>query len=305
MKRKSFLDKLRLRYLVILSTIFILIIFAISVQFGFKAYKYYTERRVVNIQEDFTLGEDKQYSKSDDYQLAVKAYEEKDYESGLRYLKEEINKNPDHAQAYFLLGKIFEDVRFDDGKYFSKMQYYYEMYLSIKPKGIRAEYVKLKLAQYYLREGLKSKNETLLAKAKDYLLSLDQTNGMVKMGLGAIYMNSEKYEQAIIEFERAVTLPDEELKLKYSSLGLAYIKTKNWDKAEKYLQVAVKIDPSNKYVHYMLGFTYMKKNKLEDAELSFKEALMLDPKYKYAKINLRRVQKALKIDKNQHSDIVP
>ena len=69
--------------------------------------------------------------------------------------------------------------------------------------------------------------------------------------------------------------------------------------------MAVKIDPSNKYVHYMLGFTYMKKNKLEDAELSFKEALMLDPKYKYAKINLRRVQKALKIDKNQHSDIVP
>ncbi len=305
MKRKGFLDKLRLRYLVILSTISLLIIFAISVYFGLKAYKYYTERRVISIQEDFTLNEDRQYSKSDNYQLAVKAYEEKEFESALRYLKEEINKNPDHAQAYFLLGKIYEDVRFDNGKYFSKMQHYYEKYLSIKPKGIRTEYVKLKLAQYYLREGLKGGNETLLAKAEDYLLSLDQTNGMVKMGLGAIYMNSEKYEQAIIEFEKAITLPDEELKLKYSSLGLAYIKTKNWDKAEKYLQVAVKIDPSNKYVHYMLGFTYMKKNKLEDAELSFKEALMLDPKYKYAKINLRRVQKALKIDKNQHSDIVP
>ena len=263
---------------------------------------YHNEQRIAAIQKDFTRDEDSKYSKSDEYEMAVQAYREKDYQRAIKCIGAEVKKNPDHAQAYFLLGKVYEDVPFADGKYFVRMQHNYEKYIALKPEGIRTEYVKLKLAQYYLREGLKTKDDVLLGKAKEYLLSLDQANGMVKMGLGAVCLNYEQYEQAVTEFEQAVTLPDDELKLKYSSLGLAYIKTQNWNKAEKSLQLAVEIDPENKYVHYMLGFTYMQENKLKEAESSLKKALKLDPKYKYAKINLRRVQKALKEDKDRMSD---
>lgn len=270
--------------------------------FAIKLHKYYAMRESNLIQKDVTRDEDKKDSRHDYYQKAVSAYRENDYKNAITHLNLEIKQYSQHAQAYFLLGKVYEEYRFKEGKYFAKMMNYYEKYLELKPNGKRSEYVKLKLAQYYIREGLRGSDDELLNKAKAYLLSIDQNNGLVKMSLGAIYMNYEQYEQAIHEFESATGLPDQELKLKYNSLGLAYIKTKKWESAEKYLEIAVTLDPKNKYSQHMLGFARMQQNKLIEAKISFEDSLKLDPKYKYARINLRRVQKSLKIQDSIKDD---
>jgi tetratricopeptide (TPR) repeat protein len=272
-----------------------LIAAAVSVSFfAIKLHKYYEIREINLIQKDITRDEDKKDSRHDYYQKAISAYQEKDYNNVITQLDLEIKQDPQHAQAYFLLGRVYEEHKFETGKYFTKMMNNYEKYLELKPQGKRSEYVKLKLAQYYIRDGLRSGNVELLNKAQEYLLSIDQNNGLVKMSLGAIYMNYEQYEQAIHEFESAASLPDQELKLKYNSLGLAFIKIKKWESAERCLEIAITLDPKNKYSHYMLGFVRMQLNKLEEAKISYEDSLKLDPKYKYAKINLRRVQKLLK-----------
>ncbi|MBI3378575.1 MAG: tetratricopeptide repeat protein [Nitrospirae bacterium] len=246
-----------------------------------------------NHKDDFTIitvDEDKNFSSNLNYRNATDAFNKKDYELAIEELKEEINKYPSHAQAYFLLGRIYEDIEFQGGKYYSRMLNNYERYIELKPKGKRIEHVKLRVAQYYIKEGLAQQNTNYLNKAEKHLKSLDQNNGDVKMALGAIYLDYQNYDQAIAQFEKSANLSLSELKLKYNSLGLAYIKKGMYAKAEKILEIAVKIDPKDKYAHNNLGFVYAQQGKLNNAKVHFEEALKLDPTYRNAEKNLQWVK---------------
>lgn len=286
---------MKIRYLGILS-LAISILMVISIFYvGNYYYNYLKIKETEAFLKDSTKDEEKKSAKNEDYRNAVLAYNQQDYIKALRSLNAEIEKYPQHAQAYFLRGKIYEDFRFEDGKYFKKMVRDYETYLILKPKGLRQSRVKLKLAQYYIKEGLKLADNDLLDKAMKYLLPLDKEDGPVKMGLGSIYLYRAQYDLAIKMYESAFNLPENELKLKYNSLGLAYIKIKDYQNAEKNLIKATKLNPENKYSHYMLGFAYMQQKKYKEAESCFTETLKLDPKYKYAKYNLQLIKKNQKI----------
>jgi tetratricopeptide (TPR) repeat protein len=237
-----------------------------------------------------TTDEDKKLSKNPHYINAVLAFNNKDYWVAIDELKEEIKGYPDHAQAYFLLGKIYEDVEFKEGKYYSKMQSNYEKYIELKPKGKRIDYVKLRVAQHCIRIGLTQQKVEFLDKAEEYLKSLDPKNSDVGMALGAIYLDKQNYDQAIAVFEKSTNLPPSELKLKYNSLGLAYIKKGAYAKAEKILEIAIKIDTQDKYAHNNLGFVYVQQGKLKEADEQFSEAVKLDPTYENAVKNLQWVK---------------
>jgi tetratricopeptide (TPR) repeat protein len=250
----------------------------------------------VGHREDFsivTLDEDKQFSKNPHYMNAVDAYNRKEYGVAVDELKEEIDKNHDHAQAYFLLGMVYEEKKFREGKYFKDMASNYEMYIKLKPKGKRVEYAKLRVAQYYIRDGLTQQNPELLDKAEGHLKSLDQTNSEVRMALGAIYLDKGSYDQAIAALEKSANLAPSDLKLKYNSLGLAYIKKGSYAKAENILEIAVKIDPKYKYAHNNLGFVYAQRGQLKEARQHFLEALTIDPTYKNAEKNLSWVEEEI------------
>ena len=239
---------------------------------------------------DVTVDEDRSLFENKNYVDAVLAFKNNNYYVAIDELNEEISRHPEHAQAYFLLGKIYEDVQFPEGKYLQKAMINYEKYLSLKPEGKRKSYVKLRIAQYYLREGLKRQDVSFLDKAEEYLRSLDQSDGSVRMALGAIYLDKKNYERAIAEFEKSANLPPEELKLKYNSLGLAYIKIGSYGKAQNMLEIGVTIDPENKYAHNNLGFVYAQQGKFKEAEYHFSEALRSDPAYKNAQKNLEWVR---------------
>jgi tetratricopeptide (TPR) repeat protein len=233
------------------------------------------------------VDEDSGLFKGIHYSNAVASYNNKEYEVALNELHQETEQNPKHAQAFFLTGKIYEFATFSGEKYFSRITNNYEKYLELKPRGERSSYVKLKIAQHYIREGLKQQNTELLDKAEEYLSSLDQTNNDVKMALGAIYLDKKNYEKAIAAFEESANLSPNELNLKFNSLGLAYIKTGNFSKAEKVLKIAVQINPEDKFAHNNLGFVYINIKKYKEARLQFEEALKIDPNYQNAKNNLQ------------------
>jgi tetratricopeptide (TPR) repeat protein len=113
------------------------------------------------------------------------------------------------------------------------------------------------------------------------------------MALGAIYLDKQNYSEAITQFESSANLPPDELKIKYNSLGLAYIKKGLYAKAEKVLEIAVIIEPDNKFAHNNLGFAYSRLGKINDAKKHFKIALQLDPMYDNAQKNLIFTEKEL------------
>lgn len=240
-----------------------------------------------------TTDEDQQFSKNSNYLNAVSAFNNKEFGIALEELNEEIRKYPKHAQAYFLLGKIYEETDFLGKKYYLKMLSNYEKYIDLKPKGKRTDYVKLRVAQYYIREGLTQENVEYLNKAERLLGSLDQNDSDVRMALGAIYLDKQDYDHAIAVFEKSANLEPSELKLKYNSLGLAFIKKREYAKAERILGIAIKIDPKDKYARNNLGFVYAQQGKLKEAKIRFAEALELDPEYKKAEKNLRWVEEEI------------
>ena len=243
-----------------------------------------------------TFDEDKKYAHNINYLNAVSSYNSKKIKLAIDELTEELNKYPEHAQAYFLLGKIYEQTNFKAGKYYSKMITNYEKYIQLKPKGKRVNYAKLRIAQHYVQIGLMQQNVELLNKAEAYLLSLDKSDSAVGMALGAIYLNEKKYDNAIAVFEKSINLNIVDLKIKYNSLGLAYIKKGSYAKAQTVLEIAVKIEPNDKYAHNNLGFVYVQQGDLSKAKTHFSKAVTLDPSYKNAIDNLKWTESRIRYD---------
>lgn len=284
---------LRIRYIIVLLVISVIIIYPSIVWWYEHLKNTYVEQDDLiqasgNI-SDFTFDENAKLVLSENYKNAVEAYKNKDYALAIGELDVEVIKHPIHGQAYFLLGKIYEDVNFPSGRFLTKMASNYEKYIEQQPNGKRVEYVKLRLAQYYVKVGLTQQNAELLDKAEDYLKSLDQDNNDVRMALGAIYLDKKNFSKAISQFEKSANLQPNELRLKYNSLGLAYIKIGSFDKAEKVLNIAIQIKPDDKFAHNNLGFVYLRLRKYKEAQLQFNEALRIDPDYRNAKSNLEWV----------------
>lgn len=284
---------MKLRFVIVLAVVAI-ILNGYSFNWWHKHLK--EEREVSNVQSniaqrsisisDVTYDEDSELPESKNYKNAVDYFRKNDYIIAINELNADLERNPNHAQSYFLLGKIYEDATFPDGKYFSKMVNNYEKYIELRPHGLRVEYAKLKSAQYFISIGLMQQNTEALEKAENYLITLNQDDNDVRMGLGAIYLDKKNFKQAIAEFEKSANLQPNELRLKYNSLGLAYIQTGRYGNAENVLKIAIQIEPKNKFAHNNLGFVFMRLRKFKEAESQFEEALKIDPKYKNAKDNL-------------------
>jgi tetratricopeptide (TPR) repeat protein len=268
--------------LIVISTTF----FSISV---YSIYTLVKEKQqtteVLKYASDVTIDEEKEFANNLNYLNAATEYRAKKYSSAILELNEEITKYPQHAQAYYLLGKIYEEATFNDEVYYSRMADNYEKYIQIKPKGKRINDAKLKASQYYIYIGLNRKTPLYLDKAENYLKTLDQSDSAVRMSLGAIYLDKQSYEQAIAEFEKSTNFSISEIKLKYNSLGLAYLKREDYAKAENAFEIAIIINPQSKYTHNNLGVAYVKQGKLMAAQHQFLEALKLDPAYRKAQIN--------------------
>jgi tetratricopeptide (TPR) repeat protein len=242
--------------------------------------------------------EDKQFLKNVDFILGKKAYDEQEYDRAIRYFSREIINHDKNALAHYYLGRANEERLAKGEIYYSEISKHYAKYIDLRPHGEHVEHAKLIVGQIYVAEGLKKRDTELLKTAESYLNSLDKKNNSVRMALGAIYLDAKNYDKAIDEFEKSANLTEGELELKYNSLGLAYIKKRMYQDAIRVLEIAVLIDPEDKYAQNNLGFSYVQINKFKEAKEHFIKALRIDPLYKNARRNLQWVEKQLR-KKNQ------
>ena len=72
----------------------------------------------------------------------------------------------------------------------------------------------------------------------------------------------------------------------FSNIGSIYLLRQQWQKAQKYLVNAVRLNPLNPEAHYNLGTALHQQGKLEEAIASYQEALAIRPSYPEAYGNL-------------------
>ena len=123
---------------------------------------------------------------------------------------------------------------------------------------------------------------------------------------GLAYLHSNRYNEAIVEFEKAIVL-DPNYKEAHHGLGLAHLKMGNLGEAKREAKAALRIDPYYQPAHELLdviksstppvnpppqpqpaqvaynqGLAYFRSNRYNEAVVEFEKAIGLDPNYKEA-----------------------
>ena len=242
------------------------------------------------------------------YRQSVEAHKRGDYATAVILLKKQIQAKPNHAQSYYLLARIHEDIVLpgNDGKMLTEMKSNYLRYLELKPAGAREKKVKLRLSGYYLQKAVLSGDEQYYDRAYSLLTNLNQNDPDVKMILGSYYLaknNRVNNYKAISEFETATRLTKEDQIAKYNSLGLAYLRLAKFYDAAKALETAVKLGSENDYTYNNLGVAYLKSSRFVKAKESFEKAVRINPDNKKAAENLKWVLTNSEIKKRIRTEI--
>lgn len=98
---------------------------------------------------------------------------------------------------------------------------------------------------------------------------------------GWAYLNSEQYNQAIVEFQNVIAI-NPNYKDVHRGLGLAYQRGTQYDLAIAEFQKAIVINPKHKEAHYVLGLAYFKIGNLGNAKKAAEAALKIDANYQLA-----------------------
>lgn len=103
----------------------------------------------------------------------------------------------------------------------------------------------------------------------------------------SIFYSKEMYYHALEALRKAADFgrETEETDLWYSKI---YVKTEDWDKAKKYLDLLLKKNIKTSEVNILLGKTLFGKREVEQAELYFKKALSENPSNKEAKAGINK-----------------
>jgi len=101
------------------------------------------------------------------------------------------------------------------------------------------------------------------------------TAGMLN-NLGVAYMNQQRMDKAIEEFDRALTA-DPELTVAELNKGIALLNLQNLAEAEAALKAAAAKDPTNPRVWYNLGLLRRSEGKPAEAIEAFQRVLAIDP----------------------------
>ncbi|MBM3232505.1 tetratricopeptide repeat protein [Candidatus Pacearchaeota archaeon] len=137
------------------------------------------------------------------------------------------------------------------------------------------------------KEKLRDKKETYINSLKDRLDKKDfseKSEDYICFELGRELINLKRIEEAILYFERAISINEEFNYL--LALGGLYLYKNELDKAEKILKRANEINPGNSSLNDNLGVIYAKKQEFNKAIRKFEKAIELNPKSADAHFNL-------------------
>jgi len=106
--------------------------------------------------------------------------------------------------------------------------------------------------------------------------------------LGNFYSRERNVEKAVKHYQKAIALPIlPHLKLgAYNNLGGLFQAGKDWGKALKIYEAALKIDPTFAVVYYNIGLIYKEIGKMQEAEKAYQLAIKYAPDNAFAYQNL-------------------
>lgn len=216
------------------------------------------------------------------FNLGVNYMEQKRPEAKTMFEKA-IELEPDFPDANGNLGVILDM----EGDHQGAVRCFQKV-LAGHPEDIEAN-SHLGVAYYYLGDIKKAREQFIK------VLKLDKDNEIAKYNLEIL--DKKIRENRAVELERLIEKylaqlrEDPKNPALLSNLGMAYIMTKQPDKAVKYLREAVATAPGLARPHNNLGVALLELGKMEEARKEFETALKLDPNYESPRKNLQRMGK--------------
>ena len=154
---------------------------------------------------------------------------------------------------------------------------YYKRVLSIVPDGPDA-YNALALIE------ARQKNYERAIELYKEGLSKKPDDGGLHGGLGSLYLQMGRVDDAIPELERGVKLKEDSSI--YGNLGSAMLEKGDTDKATEYFNKAIKLDNTNAEAHFNFGNIYLSQGRLATAISEYEKAIKHKPNYVKAYSNL-------------------
>jgi len=96
------------------------------------------------------------------------------------------------------------------------------------------------------------------------------------MNLGICLVEVGRYDEAISQLKKAISLKPDEAVL-YYNLGRIMRRAEKYEEAVPYFEISLKLDPSNVYAYKILGITYAQIGKKEEAKRNLEKYLKSKP----------------------------
>jgi len=190
-------------------------------------------------------------------------------------LEKSIALNSNVADAYFLLGKAYQDL----GKFPEALKAYenYERLLSEQNYEWKKED-----ADFWVRKGqvqVEIGDSALIPVAITSLtraIELDSTKTSAYSYLGSALYKQKKYTEAIPFFKKKIE-SDTSNANAYMNLALCYLQLKQFAEAREPLKKVVELDPNNSKAHDLLAGVYYQLKQYAEAAEEYLAKLKLDP----------------------------
>ena len=197
-----------------------------------------------------------------------------------------VHRDPRAYYNYLLALKAERDSDFSKAATYYQNVVEYDQY---------SEETHEKLAGLLLRSGRFDELEDFSKKA----LERFPKNLALNMIMGDILSGRGEYYGAIKHYGNVARMDPGGARA-YLLQGTAYVKLKQYDRAQEMFKQVVLSEPSNPLGHHYLGRSYLQQNKLEDAEKSLEKAVSLRPNFVHSREHLAWVlKKQGKLDQAQ------
>lgn len=173
-------------------------------------------------------------------------------------------------------------------------------YENIKEKLTKLPHRDTSLHEFLIKAAkLDGKNEIVVEQSKK-IIELDPGDLKTRLDLGKIYMDMDRYKDALIEFKAIESRLDTYPKLQYYMSKL-YLLTDNVDKAAELAQKEIQANPSVEDGYILLGDIYRKKREFLKAEKEYKKAQKIngenvDMLLGLATVNFKKSQYEIALD---------
>lgn len=192
--------------------------------------------------------------------------------STLNYI---IKDHPQNAEAFYMLGMNFKEMK-DDTRAINSFQRAVELDASLSDGWIILGELHAQrddpAALSYYKNGKMANPKSLAA----------------RHALAYYLQDHNQEEKAIAEYEELIHL-DKNYGSAYLNMGILLLEKDSVQKAHNQFRILTEIEPTNAVAHFYTGITYEYMGDTLKARMSYENAINLDPNYKNAKTQIEKL----------------